>query len=504
MLARSLVARVVLVAAIAGCNGSTSVPSPDAPPPDPYAYMAPPASAPPDGLNPQTWQSHWTEDIGPYWTMAAAKGTPVGNFPTYRGMDGNPSGSAGRKPRMMGRQIFAYCTGYLLTGDESLLVLAQAGERWLLDHAEDKVHGGWYADLDADGSPSGNGAKFAQDMAYDAMGPAAYFVVTGDAEAEAAVLATRDLLFDPGTFWDAASGRIRDGMDAALTSEVWMESTGSSSLVAELDPVTAFLLVTQPVFTDPARRIQVLGDLRTLATLIKTSFWKDGFFWGSTGNLDQFGSNHSDFGHMLKTYWSLVQVDKRLPDHPFAAFLAENAARTLTMAWDADNGRWAKLPLSASAVRYGSDWWAYAEGDNLAATLALHDPSWIATLGSAAAHFRSDYVDRTRPAREVVSSIGRTGQWVYPWPDTDTSKCNEWKNGFHTSEHALVLSLVSSWVSGAPATLYFAFPAGEVAARAASSRPYTFLGRVAKVEDLGSLASDPARHKVRVTFDELR
>jgi hypothetical protein len=248
----------------------------------------------------------------------------------------------------------------------------------------------------------------------------------------------------------------------------------------------------------------VLGDLERLMTLVKTSFFRDGFFWGATGSLGSWGSQHSDFGHMLKTYWALTQLDKRLPGHPYTEFLKEHAAATLRLAHDQPWGRWAKYPDAADSVVYGSDWWAYAEADQLAGTLALHDPTWLPVLATTAANFRADYVDRTRAAREVVSSVNRTGGWVYSWPDGDTAKCNVWKNGFHSTEHALVMSLVSSWAQGVPLTLYFAFPAARVDALAAATWPYTFPGRVVDWQDLGPLAGDASRHKVQVRFDQLR
>ena len=468
-----------------------------------YPYQAPPTSGPPAGLDQETWTRHLKEDLLPYWRMAEAQGTPVGNFPTNRDMNGGVQSPTARKPRMLGRQIFTYCVGYLLTGDESLLALAKAGNRWLLDHGQDKARGGWYADLDAAGNPSGDNPKFAQDFSYTVMGPAMYFFVTGDPESEAAVLATRDLLFDPSKYWDAANGRIRDGMNGALTAEVSMENRGSE-LVAQLDPITAFLLLVQPVLTDPARRVQMLGDLATLAKVIQSQFWKDGIFWGATGAIGVYHSDHTDFGHILKAYWALTQVDKRLDGHPLRSFLATAAPATLTFAWDAPNGRWAKAPSHATTVDYGSDWWAYAEADNLAATLSLQDPAWLSTLGTAAGHFLTDYVDRTRAAREVVSSVDRTGNWVYPWPDSDTAKCNVWKNGFHTTEHALVLEVLASWLQARPLQLYFAFPAQQVAARAAAATPYTFQAHVASTEDLGALAADASLHKVRVGFDQIR
>ena len=469
-----------------------------------YAYTAPPAGPAPAGLDPATWLAHEQSDLLPFWTMAEAAGSPAGNFPTWRGMDGSPSATTSRKPRMMGRQVFAYCAAFLMTGDEAYLDLARAGNRWLLDHARDLGRGGWYADLDASGAQLGDADKTAQDMAYAVMGPAAWFYVTRDPEAEAAVLSTRDLLFDPAKYWDAANGRIRDGMNGDLTVETWMGAQGSWQLVAQLDPMTAFLLLVQPALTEPARRDQALGDLRTLALLLQRSFWRDGIFWGSTGDIGVYQSNHTDFGHILKAYWALLQTDKRLSDHPLRGFLSQYAPATLTLAHDATNGRWAKLPLSPTVVRYGSDWWAYAESDQLAATLALHDPAWIPVLGGTAGHFRSDYVDRTRAAREVVPSIRQDGSWVFNWPDADTAKCNEWKNGFHSSEHALVMYLFAHWLTGQPAPLYFAFPASDVASLSAGARPYAFEGHVAGVEDLGALAGDPTRHKVRIRFDQLR
>ncbi len=419
-------------------------------------------------------------------------------------MDGDVRGSSARKPRMLGRQIYTYAMGYLLTGDESLLELARAGARWLLDHAWDPVHGGWHADLDAAGDALGSGDKTAQDMSYAAMGAAAYFFVTRDAEAEAAVLVTRDLLFDPAKLWDATHARIRDAMDASLTVARSSGAAGAAELVSQLDPATAFLLLVQPVLTDAARREQVLGDLRALATAMRDDYWQDGMFWSATDLIGRYGTAHSDFGHTLKAYWALTQIDKRLPDHPLADFLAENAPAAVLRAYDAPYGRWASAPVSKTEVSYGTEWWAYAESDQLTAALALHDASLIPILEQTAPHFRSDYVDRTRPARELVPLTRRDGSWATTWADDDLAKCNDWKNGFHGTEHAVVMTLFGHWLAGSAAPLYFAFPADELASLAAAARPYTFLGRVVKVEDLGPLQLDTARHKVRVVFDELR
>ncbi len=68
-----------------------------------------------------------------------------------------------------------------------------------------------------------------------------------------------------------------------------------------------------------------------------------------------------------------------------------------------------------------------------------------------------------------------------------------------TEERRLVLSARLE-----PAVVLLRFLAAEVAARAADAWSYTFLGQVAGVEDLGPLAGDAARHKVRIRFDQIR
>ena len=496
---RSLLAVPLAALWLAGCGSSRPPASAD-----PYVYTPPPATAPPANLAAGTWVAHHRDDLLPFWTSNEALGVPPGNFPTWRQMDGAPAANTARKPRMMGRQVFAYAMGFMLTGDEALLDHARAGNRWLLDHARDTGNGGWHADLNQDGTALGAGTRWSQDLDYDAMGPAAWFFVTRDAEAETAVLASRDALFDPARFWDATNGRVKDGLDATMTTEQWMGATGSWQLVAQLDPITAFELLVQPVLTDPARRAQALGDLRTLATLVRDRFWKDGIFWGSTGDVGVYLTNHTDYGHILKAYWALLLIDKRLDDRPFAGFLAANAPATLTQASDAYFGRWAKRPISASAFEYGADWWAYAEADQLAATLALHDPAWITKLDRTAFNFRNDFVDTTRTVRELVPSITRTGSWSGSWAVTATAKCNDWKNGFHSTEHALVMFLFGHYLAGTPAPLYFAFPAAQVDTLAKAARPYTFQGRVVSYVDHGALVSDPSRHKVEVRFDQLR
>jgi mannose/cellobiose epimerase-like protein (N-acyl-D-glucosamine 2-epimerase family) len=466
-----------------------------------YAHVAPTLTAVPDVLKGDTWLQHHAQDILPYWTMAEAFGTPEGNFPTYRGMDGSLQGSTERRPRMIARQTFAYAVAYMLHGEPRHLELAQAGAAWIMDHAQD-ARGGFHARLSSVGEPNGSDAKTAQDTAYCMLGLGAYFFVTRDPAAEAVILETRDLLFSE-VFFDRTMGRIKDAVSADLSTEVDVESDGGWELVAQLDPINAFLLLVQPVLTDPARRQQFQDDLQHLAQLMVDRFWKNGLFWGVHNKQGQYRSKHADFGHTLKAYWMVLQIDKRLPEHPFYAFLQENVHPQVDLAYDEPNGRWAKRPISPSQVEYGSDWWIYAEVDQISATLNMLDGRYSDWLGQTTQHWLDEYVDHANGSPgEVIPGITRTGNRAYNWPATDTAKCNEWKSGYHSSEHALVLYLTGRYLEDAPATLHFAVPPAD--ADTFVARPYIFDGAVSgRTPGAGLTVGGRALVDVAVSFSDL-
>lgn len=467
-----------------------------------YEPVAPPTTGPAAVFEPDRWLTHLETDLLPYWTMEAARGEPVGNFPTYRTMTGQVASPSQRRPRMLSRQTYAYSMGYLLTGDPELLRLARAGVDWLLEHAPDPENGGYHAVLNADGSPSGNGVKTAQDAAYVMLGLGAYYFVTRDPAVEAELLAGRDLLFGP--YWDAGNARIVDALSADLSETIdWagegQPPDGGWEIVAQLDPINAFMLLTQPVLSEADRRAQFLEDMRTLSQTMIDDFYEDGLFWGAH-NVRQYGTRHVDFGHALKAFWMILQVDKRLDGSPFFDFINGNAPSFLQRAYDPPNGRWGNRP-TADGVQWGSDWWIYAESDQIAATLTMGGVDFSTELENTSANWLTDFVD-DRPAGEIIPGIRADGSPVYNWPDSDTAKCWRWKNGYHSVEHALVMYLFSSWRTGRDAELYFAVPEG--AASTFAARPYFFDGTERQREALDVIDVDgESLRRVRVQFTDL-
>ncbi|MEO1337323.1 MAG: AGE family epimerase/isomerase, partial [Myxococcota bacterium] len=436
-----------------------------------YPYVQASADPVPAARQSETWVSHIRDDLMPYWTSDIAMGSPVGNFPTNRGMDGRVAGDSRRYLRMLSRQTYAYSIGYLVTGDPQLLTLADAGARWILDHGWDEANGGWYQQLRSTGTPVPNGPKYAQDTAYAVLGLAAYYFITRDPASEEAILRTRDLLFDPERFFDEETGRIVDGMNAELSAEIEHADAGWE-LVAQLDPINAFMLLVQPVMSDSSRRSQFLADLRQLSEVMWTEFFSDGIFWGIAQNQGRYRTRHVDFGHNLKAYWMIREVDKRLSDAPFFDRLAENIDAQVLRAFDDTEGRWAKRPINAEQVEYGSDWWIYAESDQLAATLSLSNTSYNPILAQTQAAWLEDYVDDQYG--EVFPNIRRNGAAAFSWGPADTAKCNLWKSGYHSMEHAVMMYLVGTYLEEKNAVMHFAVPASATDTFVA--RPYFLRG----------------------------
>ncbi len=466
-----------------------------------YQHNPPQLSSVPDILKGDTWKTHYIEDILPYWMMPEAFGMPEGNFPTNRGMDGKLAGSSERRPRMIARQTYAYSVGYLLTGDARLLELAKAGANWIISKAKDTTNGGFHTRLQENGDPAGNDAKTAQDTAYCMLGLGAYYFVTRDPQIETVILETRDLLFSD-TFWDNQNKRILDGVSVDLSSEHDVEGDGGWELVAQLDPINAFLLLTQPVLSEESRRKQFLGDLEQLAQSMIDNFYSEGFIWGVHNRQGRYRTKHVDFGHALKAYWMILEIDKRLDGHPFYSFLQNNIHNQVERAYDRTNKLWGKRPTSATNIERGTDWWIYAELDQVTATLDMVDQKYLDKLENTQKGWIDNYVDGFWDPGEVIPGINAQGGRVYNWPQSDTAKCNIWKNGYHSSEHALVLYLMGKYLENTPATLYFAVPAAS--ADSFVARPYFFHGETVSRTPAEEITVDGAKlQKVEVQFQKL-
>ena len=426
----------------------------------------------PEGLPPgEAWVRHLERDLAPFWTMPAALGEPVGNFPTFRCHDGSAFDAAAPCPelaragtwisdnlgrdyvRMQSRQTYFYGVAYHLTGDPRMLELAKAGARWIRAHARD-------------------GVETTQDLAYVQLGPAMLYYLTRDPELLADLVARKEHIFR--TFDDGAGLLL------------WAANDPRRELVAQLDQINAYMLLLAPILPEP-HRTEWQRDLVRLAEGMIAHYFEadEGLFRGTIHDRTEplLGSRHTDFGHTIKALWMIERAGRLTGRADLVAFAHRHAPRVLERAWIAESGCWATSVRADGTLDRALVWLTFAELDQMAATLALTDREAARPLPASSRCWFEKLVD---PVHHEV--------WGFVDPDDPSRhfmKAHLWKNGYHSAEHALVGYLTAQELHGRRASLWFAFDASRD-----TVRPYFFSGRIRQIER--------REHGTRVTFDRLR
>lgn len=457
----------------------------------------------------ERWRHHVTDEIMPYWMTPAALGTPVGNFPTFRCNDGGPFDRAAPCPeladpppwiarelgrdytRMKSRQTYLYGVAYHLTGDERYLAAARAGVIWLRAYAyrPDGAVSYW-----EDGKPGPAAEqRTSQDLAYAQVGLAFYYYLTRDP----AVLAdlTRLERTIMTRYWNGEQLRwtLADGDQPGESARL--------ELVSQLDQINAYMLLVAPLIEDDAVARTWRTDLLTLAHVVQERYFapEHGMFWGAIHDpaLKKLGTDHTDFGHSMKSLWMLYLTGQAL-EPALADFARPHVAPLLARAAQ-PSGCWASGVRGDGTLDRGSQWWVFAELDQAAATLAGREPdprSYARYLARSYACWFDRFVDH-----------GHHDVWAFLPADFDPAqlarhpqaKIFQWKNGYHVMEHALVAMITTAGLTGQRLPLYYAFATLPTRDRI---QPYYFHGEIADVR--AHPLHVPGLRGVRVEFKDLR
>ncbi len=466
---------------------------------------------------PERWLAHAEDELLPFWSNPAALGSPAGAYPTFRCNDGSawvpaaPCREMTGLPewlatelgteytRMRSRQAFVYGAAFHLTGDERYLAWMLAGVDWLRANAYEPESGSaasWWRD----GVPGPEvGARTSQDLAYAQLGLAFDWYLTRDPE----VLADLDRLHRHlmERYWDDEWGMLRWVLppeDPEPDPERAAEAR-RQELVAQLDPINAYLMLIAPLLDDDEVGRAWRSDLMRLAEVVRDRYFAPevGLFWGTLHDPAErrAGGRHVDFGHTIKALWMLYLAGQALGEPELVDFVRRHAADVLERAV-LPSGCWASGLRADGTLDQGQQWWIFAELDQATATLALREPDgerYARLLPGSHACWLARFVDHDN---------GGVWPWVPPdWtPETfdewQPIKQFHWKNGYHEMEHALVAAITSAGLTGRPIALHYAFATRPSADRI---RPYLFDATVAAEEPL-PLSSHPDLEGLRVTF----
>lgn len=440
-----------------------------------------------DGLPaPTRWLEHLRDDIAPFWLSPTALGTPVGEFPTWRCNSGALPDSGALCPeldqdwmaeardhrytRMLSRQVYTYGVLFHASGDPAALAAMAAGVEVLRSRFVDGGRGGAVTALDAAGEPVFTASqRTSQDLAYAALGLAMHHYLTGDADSLAHVDNLRRYLFE--RYWLADEQQL-----GWLPADSVEPDTANRELVAQLDPLNAFLLLLYPRLPENLRA-DWAADIRRLVGVLVRDYHDPGAlrFYGAIHRpeLREHHARHGDFGHSIKAYWMLYWAGRYLAESDWVSLGREGMRSILQRSFT----EWGDLGIWVSHLNgSGAAWWEYAEQDQAAATLLLENPGWRRRLSDTYRFWLAFMVDHRRHGI---------------WPGTHGpggAKQHFWKNGYHAAEHALVAYISMAAFRGEPVILYFALAepsAGQLS-------PYYF-----QASEVGWEMIDPGVQAVR-------
>jgi mannose/cellobiose epimerase-like protein (N-acyl-D-glucosamine 2-epimerase family) len=464
------------------------------------------------------WRQHVTDELLPFWTTPDALGTPVGNFPTFRCNDGSayraeaPCLELSKAPawistelardytRMKSRQTFLYGVAFHITGDERYLEYARAGVTWLREHAYEHDTGSavTYWENGQPGPPADQ--RTTQDLAYAQVGLAFYYYLTRDPEVLADLVALERHIMTK--YWDPspapAGGMLR-----------WVNADGATpggarrqELVSQLDPIHAYMLLLAPLLEDDQVARAWQKDMVQLARVVKERFFapEHGMFFGTVHDpaARKLGTRHTDFGHSMKSLWMLYLVGERTGERELVDFARPLIGPLLARAAQ-PSGCWASEYGARGTIHPDSQWWIFAELDQAAATLAGREPSaepYARYLAKSYDCWFTRFVDHKN--HEVWPFV--PADWTEHIFDAKAPpKLNQWKNGYHSMEHALVAMITTAGLTGQRLPLYYAFVKVPPRARI---QPYYFSAAIADDRE-HPLPQHPTLHGHEVVFRDL-
>lgn len=445
----------------------------------------------PDGAR---WLQHFNQDLLPFWTMEAALGSPLGNFPSTRCNNGAPLDRNNPCPEIkdnpwlmlnrnyvvsMSRQTYGYGVAYHLTGDPRYLAYAKAGVDYLRQNIFDRDNGGTFAYWDGDTKTWQPEPAFRnpQELAYSLLGISFYYYLTHDPQVLPDIQAVKEYIFENyynpdlnALQWTLASDGETNPLDKRL--------------VAQLDQLNAYMVLITPLLPEP-EQTRWKQDMLRLAHIMLDEFYspEDNLFFLTANTPDEVNSQvaETDFGHTIKAMWMIRSVGLLAGDPELVTFAETNGAKVLSRAYLLDSGAWALSVLQGGAINPDKDWWTYAELDQFASTLALKDPAQASYLPQTTNYYFTYFVDTNNG--EVWTAInGATNQ-----PYTDLPKAWPWKSAYHSFEHALVGYITSQQIYDQPVTLYYAFLQPPDPALV---RPYFFTGALQQIEKTSVLGNE--------------
>jgi len=391
------------------------------------------------------WFNSYDATYGGFYTNVDRMGNVITSWGTNK------------KPLTQTRHAYAFSKAFMLTGNEVYLQKAQDALSFLYGKAWDNTNGGWYGDLNRQGSPvSSSAAKTAFDAHYALLGIASMYEATRDPLAESWFNKGYDLL--ENRYWDRGSAFGYFDQTAANFST----RTGKS-FNATVDALTTHLLLMSRLTSETKYRTKVDSIVLNILNMLVPTMDSQQIGFAEIYNSD-WSINQSEtmtiMGHVLKTAWVLGRAYRLDPKPEYITAARKLFNNVLQKGYDhvygapyKDYNRTTGQMLLWGIQDSAKAWWQVEQAITGGLELwdITKDDEYLRAADESISFFMNYFVDRTYG--EVYENTMRRGGRV--WGE---HKGNGFKAAYHSVELGYLTYLYSKiYLAKQPFSLYYKF-----------------------------------------------
>lgn len=451
-------------------------------------------------FEPQKWIDHLNNDLMKFWNTPEAKTIQKGLFVTHRSNEGKLiDDDCNKYPeeikaalaseetkglidldynyvRAHSRQTYAYGIAYNMTGNQEYLEACKLGAKALIK-AFDKENG-MFTKQNKKTAEWGEPIllRDSQNLAYGITGLGMYYYLTHDEETLFKILQAKEYIFK--NYFSFGRGYF------TWYPKIANDQTDDRvEIVAQLDQIYAYMIWLTPSLPEP-HQSEWKESLKKIVRMLITRFYSEryGFFWGTGTTTDarNLGTDHTDFGHSVKTMWLIYRIGIMTEEMSFVDFARSKIDVILKNAYVEKTGSWARRFNADGSLDCDKEWWGLAELDQACALLALNDPSYLEYLNNTHKYWFDYMVDKKN---------GEIWHMVFAKdnkPDIRYPKIHCWKTSLHSFEHALFGYVIASQIKNKEFVLHYAFKSSkEITYNRVS--PYLFEANITNINEKESL-----------------
>jgi mannose/cellobiose epimerase-like protein (N-acyl-D-glucosamine 2-epimerase family) len=406
-------------------------------------------------LNPSL-TAGYVDSCAKFWKKAYDP--TLGGFYTNLDKSGNIQSTNQKCMQTQSRDAYGFVRAYMLTGDTTYIDMARAALNFMYAHAWDNQNGGWFWELDKNGTPTlGNTNKDAFHQHYALLGPVAFYETMRD---------TNDLNWiikgfnnNENKMWDSRPDYFGY---YDYCSKDW-STKNNKSFNSTVDAITThllhmYLLTGQQQYQD---RMMSIADNMLNHLVSSMNNQQIGFAEICDAQWNPISSETMTImGHVLKTAWCFCRAYEVNPDTNFIAAAKKLFNAVYTKGYDKELGgpykdfnRTTGQMLMWGLADTCKAWWQMEQAvtSGLFLYKITNDPFYLKVADESLDFFMKYFVDHVNG--EVYENRTRYGGLAW-----NESKGNPNKAGYHSIETGYYTYLYGSFFYKKQAvSLYYYF-----------------------------------------------